>query len=104
MHVHMYYLFAAVAGSPLHRLFSSSSEPGLFLEQHRLQGPPASVVSARGFRTCGSQAMGTGSIVVLLQGTWDLPGSGMEPMSPALEGGFFTTEPPGKPFQMSLAM
>ena len=28
---------------------------------------------------------------------WDLPGSGMEPVSPALTGGFFTTEPPGKP-------
>ena len=27
---------------------------------------------------------------------WDLPGSGMEPTSPAPAGGFFTTEPPGK--------
>ena len=27
---------------------------------------------------------------------WDLPGSGIEPMSPALTGEFFTTEPPGK--------
>ena len=27
----------------------------------------------------------------------NLPGSGIEPMSPALAGGFFTTEPPGKP-------
>ena len=27
----------------------------------------------------------------------DLPGSGVQPMSPALAGGFFTTEPPGKP-------
>ena len=26
----------------------------------------------------------------------NLPGSGIEPMSPALAGGFFTTEPPGK--------
>ena len=25
----------------------------------------------------------------------DLPGPGMESMSPALAGGFFTTEPPG---------
>ena len=32
----------------------------------------------------------------LLQGMWDLPGSGIEPMSPALAGGFFTTELPGK--------
>ena len=25
---------------------------------------------------------------------WDLPGPGIEPVSPALAGGFFTTEPP----------
>ena len=28
---------------------------------------------------------------------WDRPGSGIELMSPALAGGFFTTEPPRKP-------
>ena len=28
---------------------------------------------------------------------WDLPGSGIKPVSPALSGRFFTTEPPGKP-------
>ena len=27
----------------------------------------------------------------------DLPEPGLEPASSALEGGFFTTEPPGKP-------
>ena len=27
---------------------------------------------------------------------WDLPGPGIELMSPALAGRFFTTEPPGK--------
>ena len=27
----------------------------------------------------------------------DLPRPGVEPVSPALAGGFFTTEPPGKP-------
>ena len=27
---------------------------------------------------------------------WDLPGPGLEPVSPALAGGFLTTEPPGK--------
>ena len=27
---------------------------------------------------------------------WDLPGTGVKPMCPALAGGFFTTEPPGK--------
>ena len=28
---------------------------------------------------------------------WDLPGPGLEPMSPALAGGFLTIAPPGKP-------
>ena len=33
----------------------------------------------------------------LLHGMWDLPGPGLEPMSPALADGFLTTVPPGKP-------
>ena len=28
---------------------------------------------------------------------WDLPGPGLEPVSPALAGGFSPTVPPGKP-------
>ena len=28
---------------------------------------------------------------------WDLPNPGIEPWSPALAGGFFSAEPPGKP-------
>ena len=38
---------------------------------------------------CGSQAQ-------LLRGMWDLPGPGLEPVSPALAGRFSTTAP-GKP-------
>ena len=30
----------------------------------------------------------------------DLPDPGIEPVCPALAGGFFTTEPPGKPQQL----
>ena len=30
----------------------------------------------------------------------DLPSPGIEPMSPALEGGIFTPEPPGKPYRL----
>ena len=33
----------------------------------------------------------------MLRGMWDLPGPGLEPVSPALAGGFLTTAPPGKP-------
>jgi len=31
---------------------------------------------------------------------WDLPGPGIESTSPELAGGFFTTEPPGKPLRL----
>ena len=31
----------------------------------------------------------------------DLPDTGIEPMSPALAGGFFTTKPPGKPIYVN---
>ena len=30
-------------------------------------------------------------------GIWDLPGPGIKPVSPALAGKLFTTEPPEKP-------
>ena len=33
---------------------------------------------------------------------WDLPGSGIEPVSPALAGRLFTTEPPEEPSDTSL--
>ena len=42
------------------------------------------------FSRCGAQAE-------LLHGMWAFPGPGIEPVSPALAGRFFTTEPPGKP-------
>ena len=33
----------------------------------------------------------------------DLPDQGTEPISPALAGRFFTTEPPGKPWYVTFA-
>ena len=33
---------------------------------------------------------------LVAQGTWNLPGQGIEPVFPALAGRFLTTEPPGK--------
>ena len=50
--------------------------------EHRLQ--------TRRLSSCGSRAQ-------LLCGTWDLPGTGLEPVSPVLAGRFSTTAPPGKP-------
>ena len=49
-----------------------------------------SIVVAHGLSNCGAQAW-------LLHGVWDLPGPGIEPVSPALAGEFFTTEPQRKP-------
>ena len=46
------------------------------------------------------QGAGSGLAVAhdqLLYGMRDLSGPGLEPVSPALAGGFFTIEPPGKP-------
>ena len=40
---------------------------------------------------------------LFLWGMWNLPRSGTEPMSPALAGRFFTTEPPGKPPRILLS-
>ena len=65
-------------------------------------GTWASVVVAHGFSSCGSWALehrlsSCGARAVLLRGMWDLPGPGLEPVSPALAGGFLTTVPPGKP-------
>ena len=55
-----------------------------------------------GFSSCGSKALerrlsSCGAPAQLLRGMWDLPGPGLEPVSPALAGGFLTTAPPGKP-------
>ena len=67
-------LFIAVCG-PLTMAASLVAE-------HRLQ--------MRRLSNCGSRAQ-------LLRGMWDLPRPGLEPVSPALAGGFLTTAPPGKP-------
>ena len=78
------------------RAFSSCGERGpLFIAVRRPLTIAASVVAehrlqARRLSSCGSRAQ-------LLRGMWDLPRPGLEPVSPALAGGFSTTVPPGKP-------
>ena len=68
--------------------------------ERRLWGVWASV--ACGLSSCSSRALehrlnSCGRWTDLFLDMWDLSESGIEPMSPALEGRFFTTEPPGKP-------
>ena len=63
--------------------FSSCGEWGLLLLRSRGSRPA-------GFSSCGAWAW-------LLRGIWDLPGPGLEPVSPALAGGFLTIVSPAKP-------
>ena len=78
------------------RVFSNRGKRGpLFIA---VRGPltiAASPVAEHRLQThrlsnCGSRAQP-------LRGMWDLPGPGIEPVSPALAGRFSTTAPPGKP-------
>ena len=78
------------------RAFSSCGERGpLFIAVCRPLAIAASLVvehrlQTRRLSSCGSQAQ-------LLHGMWDPPRPGLEPVSPALAGGFSTIAPPGKP-------
>ena len=55
-----------------------------------------------GFSSCSSPTLdhrlgSYGSQAWLVCSMWDQPGPGMEPVSPALAGRFFTSEAPGEP-------
>ena len=69
------------------------------VSEHGALGPWTSVIAARGLNKLqllssrSQSSCGAG----LHLSMWDLPGSGIEPMSPALAGRFFTTDPPRKP-------
>ena len=88
--------------------YSPVGAPGLpiaaasLVVERGLWGSQASVVAACGLTSCGSRTLEhrlncCGARVYLLHDTWDLPRSGIEPVSPVLAGGFLTTEQPGKP-------
>ena len=68
----------------------------------RAPGAQASAAAACGLSSCGLRApehrpSSCGAWAQVLRGMWDLPGPGLEPVSPALADGFLTTAPPGKP-------
>ena len=106
--IYFIYLFLAALG--LHccaRAFSSCGERGLlFVVVHRLLIAVASLVvehglQARGLSSCDLWALecrpsSRGARAQLLCGMWDLPKPGLQPVFPALAGGFLTTAPPGK--------
>ena len=62
--------------------------------EHRFQAHGLPWLGLPGFRAGVSSC---GAWAGLLHGMCDLPGAGIQPVSPALTGGFFTTEPLEKP-------
>ena len=105
----IYFLFLAALGLfCCTRAFSSCSEQGYSSLQcagvslRWLLLLQSTGSRCTGFSSCGSRALehrlsSCGARTQLLQGMWDLPGPGLEPMSHALAGGFLTTASPGKP-------
>ena len=86
--------------------FSRCGEQGPLSVVCRLLIAEASLVVEPGFWVRGLQQLcaqaqllwptGLRARVQLPQSAWALPRPGIKPMSPALAGGFFTTEPLGK--------
>ena len=110
--LHASFLQLCRAGTTLRCGAWASHGGGFSCCRARALGARASVVVARGLSSCGLWALerrlsSCGARAQLLRGMWDLPGPGLEPMSPALAGGFLTTAPPGKPptkcFQLVLS-
>ena len=108
--LHLENIYLGCCGSSLLRgLFSSCSEQG------PLSGRSVQASHCSGFSCCKARALGHmgisscnsqapehrlssyGACAWLLRGMWVLPGPGLEPMTPALAGRLFTTEPSGKP-------
>ena len=95
--LHCYMGFSLVA---VHGLLIVVASP----DANELKGTQTSVVVAHGLSSCGSWALerslnSCGSQDQLLCSMWDLPRTGITPVSPALIGTFFTTEPEGRPIK-----
>ena len=91
------YLFMAVLGPHFCvRAFSSCGKWGpLFIAVRGSLTIAASLVAEHRLQTC--RLSNCGSRAQLLRSMWDLPRPGLEPVPPALAGGFSTTAPPGEP-------
>ena len=103
----MYVCMAALGLRYCTRAFSSCGEQGLlFVVVHRLLIMVASLVAEHGSRHAGCSSCDLWALehrlsscdawASLLRGMSVVPGPGLEPVSPALSGGFLTTAPPGK--------
>ena len=90
----IYSFIFGCGGSLLLCRFSSSCG-----KQQLLSNCGARASHCDGLPCCWARALGHVGFSSCGSGTWLFHGmwSGIKPMSPALAGGFFTTEPPGKP-------
>ena len=89
------------------RIYSLVEVHGLLIDvdflvaEHGLWGVQASAGVAPGLSGCSwapqNRLKSWGTWALLLCSMWDLLGSGIKSVSPALEGEFFTTEPSGNP-------
>ena len=82
-------LVAVTGGYSLSPVYGLRNAGSSLVVEHRLQGIQTSAVVARGLSSCGSQALehrlnSCGTWASLLCGTWALPGSGIQPVSPSL--------------------
>ena len=99
------FIFGCAGSSLLHGLFSSRGKQGLLSScgvwASHCGGFSRRAAWAHGLRSCSLQALGRlrscGAQAQPLCGMRDLPRPGMEPVSPALAGRIFTTQPPGRP-------
>ena len=99
--LHVGFLQLRQAGATLHRGEWASRCSSFFHCGAWALGMRVSVVVALGLSSCGARALecrlsSCGAWAQLLHGMWDLRAPALEPVSPALAGGFLTTEPPGK--------
>ena len=105
--IYLFLFLAVLALRCCARSFSSCGERGLlFVAVRGLLIAVASLVVehglySAGFSSCGwrdleNRLSSCGTRAQLLRGMWDLPGPRLEPVSPALAGGFLTTAPSGK--------
>ena len=80
---------------PVERIVSSVNAGSYYIESNSFTTPWTAAHQAPGLMRFSRQEYLSG---LPFPSTGDVPNPGMVPESPALAGGFFTTEPPGRPF------
>ena len=103
--VHRLSLVAASGGYFLVAVLGLLIAVAFLVAEHGLWDSQASAAAAHELSGCGSRALehrpgSCGAHPRLLRSMWFLPWSGLKPMCPALAGGLFTAELPGKPSKL----